>query len=147
MFAPERADDLPSAPFGMPHNTFVWVEHFTNLTYHKVKLKRSEFPKNTVLVTCWDGSRKYRQVIKPVNLGSNQLEHSKQGHAYKVAPRGGRVKQWNNPYSEHAHVAEIKRHARRTARRKARQLLRNISDPEGEYNSRYLPGVTYKQWK
>ena len=133
-------------PFGMPHNTFVWLAIYGKLSFRQERLKRSEFPKGTRLVTRWNGKREYRYYA-PEKLVTVTLEHGKQGHAYKVAPRGGLVKQYDNIYSQRVHIAEIKRHARRTARRKVRQMLHNLSDPEGEYNSRYLPGVTYEQWK
>ena len=129
----------------MSHNNYIWVHIYDEKGYRREYLRRSEFPPGTKLYPNRAGEF-YYACFEPIKFTSAIFAYGPQGHAYKLAPRGARVKRWNRPSSLHPHVAEIKRHARRTARRKARQMLRLI-DPDGDYDARYNPGISCSQWE
>lgn len=130
------------------HNNFIRVSIFDERDAYKVRMMRREEFKAAggISFKALDGMTTYVITSYKTKMWTRHLQPPNNGHAVKLNARGGLhyrpgVRDTRPP----AHHAELKCRAHRTARRKARQMLTTV-DPDGDYDARYNPGITYRQW-
>ena len=105
-------------------------------------VRLSEIPKDWI--NC--GRRRFMPPPKPWTPIVDNSVHIRL-RAHKLSPRGGLHRDYNlgDLYNNHGSHRPEKTLAHRASRRKAR-LYFTAADPDGEYNARFNPGLTIRNF-